>query len=42
MAQQSEVKAWEEEIESCEHSKELVQKASKQLDQSGKAQPPAQ
>lgn len=36
MAQQSEVKAWEEEIESCKHSKELVQEASKQLEQSGR------
>ena len=34
-SQKSDVKAWQEEIQSCSHSKDLVQEASKQLEQSG-------
>jgi ubiquitin carboxyl-terminal hydrolase 5/13 len=38
-AQQSEVKAWEEEITACQHSNNLVQEASKALEQSGVHKP---
>lgn len=34
-AQQSEVKAWEEEISDCVHSKNLKQEASKKLEAAG-------
>jgi hypothetical protein len=34
-ARQSEVKAWEEEISPCDHTRNLVQPGPKQLEQSG-------